>query len=152
MRPARVTWLLAAALLACACGDAAGRTLEALGLRTLTRVPVEEARTQLAAGRARLVQRRAADESLTALPGATPLRDDEAPPDAWRHEDIRWLAVAGDPEAALALAARLRRAGLTPVGVVTGDPRSLGEPIPLRAARAAQPAPPADHPSNAPAP
>lgn len=145
-RPA-AAGLLAALLAVTACGDVAASLLEGLGVRTLRRVPAEEARDALASGRARLVQRRAPEERLPRLAGAAMLRDDEPPPATWAQEPTAWLAVADDPEAAVALAARLRRAGLRRVGVVTGDPRSLGD---ARTARAAQPATTRDHPSPEP--
>jgi hypothetical protein len=147
MASARILGILAAALALAACGDAAARTLEAVGLRTLQPVPVEEARAAVDAGRARWVQRRAPDERLAPLADAFRLRDDEAPPQAWREGTTRWLVVASDRDAAFALAARLRRAGVSRVGVVTGDVRSLGDRL---TARAAQPDVTRDHRSQRP--
>lgn len=146
MRPVLAAWLLAGGLaLPALPGCDAARGLEALGLRTIAEVPVDRLAEILAEEDALLVQRRGPEERLQPLPGATLLADDEAPPPRWRAEGRSVLVVAEAREEALALAARLRRAGIARVGVVTGDPRTLGEP---RTARAAQPTGPGDHPSR----
>jgi len=126
------------------CRNGAAEGLEALGIPTLMEVPVERARRALAADQAVLVQRRAAGERLPPLPGATALHDGEEPPPSWARDGRRHLVIASERREALALAARLRRAGVERVGVVTGDPATLGEP---RTA-AAQPAPTRNHPTR----
>lgn len=130
-----------AVALAGGCREGAVAGLEALGVPTLQEVPADRARRAMASGDAVLVQRRGADERLARLPGATMLGDDETPPAAWRGDGHRHLVAATERRAALALAARLRRAGVSRVGVVTGDLASLGEP---RTA-AAQPTGTRDH-------
>ncbi len=137
--------LLVGALVAQGC-DAA-TPLAWLGVRGIREVPVERAAAWLAEGRARLVQLRERQDQLPWLLDADALAPDDPVPASWAGQEGWLLVVASEREPALRLAARLARAGVPRVGVVTGEVRALADAAAARRADL-QPPPPARHPSN----
>lgn len=113
-------------LLVIGCGDAPSRLLGALGVPHLERVAAEDVARRRAAG-ARLVQ---LDEpSLPAVRDALRVAPQGPLPAAVlvaAEGDAPLLVLAPDEESALALGARLSRAGAIRVGIVVGERAELG--------------------------
>lgn len=92
-----------------------------LGLRTIREVPAERAARFAERGDGVFVQLRDASDRLPHLPGTQLLGRDEEVPEGLRNRDGWVLVISSDAEERLRLAARLSRAGLRHVAVVTGD-------------------------------
>ena len=117
--------LLATLLGGLATGCQGEEELDWLGVRRMRTIPVEQARVWLRHGRAQAVQRSAPDERLPALSDASRLRPDDPVPGSLVEAGKPVLVIATERDDALSLAARLARAGVADVRVVTGERKAL---------------------------
>jgi len=118
-----------------------------MGIRNVGSVSAETAADWLEQDRALLVQVRGVGEGPRAVPGAVRMSLEDPIPEAVLEADRPLLVVASEPDEALRVAARLVRAGVRRVSVVSG---TLGPAREIRTAEKrpslAQPLRTSDHP------
>ncbi|MBW2241378.1 MAG: hypothetical protein JRH01_05275 [Deltaproteobacteria bacterium] len=118
--------LMAALLTFPACRDGFGSLLERGGKTPIREISADEAAALVETGAVTIVHPLPRDARAPALPNAVWLEPDDPIPDAWL-DPPHPIVVIGQPEAAMALAARLARAGAGSLAVVTGELDSLSE-------------------------
>lgn len=124
--------LLVVTLLAApGCRDEIGSLLEQSGNAPIREISAIEAAALLAEEHLTVVHPLPRHPAVPIVENAVWLAPDDPIPDAWLNPP-QPILVVGEPDAALALAARLARAGVGSLAVVTGELAPLAE---LRTAR-----------------
>lgn len=108
------------------CRDSIGHLLEQGGEAPIREISAEEASQLVEGGEVTIVHPLPRTPGAPALRDAVWLEEDEPFPEAWM-DAAHPIVVIGEPEAAMALAARLARAGVGSPAVVTGELDSLSE-------------------------
>ncbi|MCP3985748.1 MAG: hypothetical protein GY723_15290 [bacterium] len=118
--------LVASLLVLPGCRDGLGSLLEHGGDVPIREISADEAVAWIAEGEVTIVHPLPRQKTVPELRDAIWLAPDDPFPDAWldpKHP----IVVVGEPDAAMALAARLARAGAHSLAVVTGGLGPLAE-------------------------